>query len=85
MEAMIKKGALIGQDFGVREWGNDQTVFKVDNENINGRRRCTADGYGSFVAGEKYGNGAVYVKENDLIPVEYCPTCGSAYTRTERG
>jgi len=69
MKYRIKKDAIVGQDFSRYKWGDDQTAFSILKETIGGRKQCTADGYGSFVAGEGYGNGCVYVLENDLIPI----------------
>jgi hypothetical protein len=67
MKCRIKKGAIVGQDFSCYKWGNDRTIFTV-TKTINGRKQCTADGYGSFAVKEEYGNGCVYALENDLMP-----------------
>ena len=69
MKCRIKKGAMVGQDFSQFRWGDDQTIFTASDAPINGRRKCIADGYGSFLEGEEYGSGAVYVQDCDLVPV----------------
>ena len=69
MKYRIKKDAIVGQDFSRYKWGDDQTAFSILKETIGGRKQCTADGYGSFMDGEEYGNGCIYVLEDDLIPI----------------
>ena len=70
MKYTIRKGANVRQDFSWIEWGSDQTEFIASDDIRNGRQKCLADGYGSFIDGEKYGNGCLYVKSSDLIPVK---------------
>ena len=70
MKFKIKKGAMVGQDYGWFKWGNDQTVFIASEFITNGRRRCIGDGYGEFAEGKQYGSGAVYVNDCDLVPAD---------------
>jgi hypothetical protein len=67
MKYRIRKGATVSQDFTRIEWQNESILFFASDHTISGKRKCIADGYGSFLEGEKYGNGALYVDENDLI------------------
>jgi hypothetical protein len=67
MKCTIKKGTIVRQDFTWFEWKDDQMVF-IASEDINDDyRKCLANGYGSFMDGESYGNGCLYVKDCDLI------------------
>jgi len=67
MKIRIKKGAMVSQDFSQFQWGDNQTVFSASDTARNGQRKCIADGFGSFIDGEKYGNGAIYVKDCDIL------------------
>jgi hypothetical protein len=64
MKARIKDGAFVGCDFHVISWKDKGEVFDVANFNTE-RKKLTASGYG---AKDNYGNGALYAKEEDLIP-----------------
>ncbi|MCK4793088.1 MAG: hypothetical protein KAV87_55675 [Desulfobacteraceae bacterium] len=85
MKAKIKKGAFVGQDFGVHKWPHHESfdvdqIFDVFDFNAE-RVRLVADGFGILSAKNgEYGNGALYVKKEDLIFEEElnpCPSCGS--------
>ena len=69
MESMvrIKNGATVGQDFSVFQWENDGTIFEAKDRLVGERKQCIADGYGSQLDYESYGNGALYAKPSDLI------------------
>lgn len=65
----IKNKARVRQDFSGFE-----ICFKEDEPpliwavfNHGTRYKCVCDGYGSFLKGETYGNGSVYVKKEDVV------------------
>ena len=72
MKAKIRKGATIGQDMGYHKWPHHESynvdqIFEVFNYFEKGRKQLIAKGFGQF--GE-YGNGALFVKEEDLIEID---------------
>ena len=73
MKARIKKGALVGQDMSFYTWGDDDTVFDV--QDFDGqRKKLTAEGHG-YTCMRKgchdcYGNGPIFVNDKYLIEVE---------------
>jgi len=79
MKVTIKKGAHVGQDLAQKTWplariADSDTVFELVNETrfadfIRADSlpfKCVAPGFG----GKPYGNGALYVKAEDLVAVE---------------
>jgi hypothetical protein len=80
MGVRIKRGALVGQDFGFWHWGEIRYLDKLDTvfellpkevfSTNEGRRMIRAYGFGVLNgdnSGEAYGNGSIFVKETDLI------------------
>ena len=65
--ARIKDGALVGCDMHYCRWKDNGEVFTVKDFGHTDRKRLVADGYGSKA---NYGNGAIYVKSTDLIPID---------------
>jgi hypothetical protein len=81
--ARIKTGALVDVDFHVARWEDHGEVFQVNIVDqamfkINGRRELTRYGYGILgryknnneYDSNAYGNGCLYVKEEDLVDVD---------------
>lgn len=72
MNVRIRNGAVVYQDFRGKEWpftdADVNTVF-IAKPDEHGHIWLEADGYGSFVNGEKYGNGKMCAKAEDLIPL----------------
>jgi hypothetical protein len=70
-KAMIKTGAIVGQDFHWAKWRNDGEIFDVESKGVlfevKGERVLTAPGYGEM---GNYGNGSLFVKEEDLIYID---------------
>ncbi len=77
----IKIGAQVDQDMSFFYWdekyypGKLDTAFEIDGKRdiFPSKRICLiAHGFGIIGGndGKSYGNGAIYVKKEDLIPVE---------------
>lgn len=67
--ARIRTGAIVGQDMGFGKWVDEGEVFRV-SDTLDQQCRCLrAYGYGVIgdPTGKAYGNGALFVKEADLI------------------
>jgi len=64
-KARIKSGAFIGCDMHYCNWEDKGEIFTIEPF-MDGRVKAVSDGYGSK---RVYGNGAIYVKVDDLIPV----------------
>lgn len=74
MKVRIKNASSVGQDFSFCKWKEDGTIFTVKEIRFSTGRVClTAPGYGDPTP--NYGNGAIYVKPNDLIPAEEVKPC----------
>lgn len=74
MNAVVRKvtvrdGAVVWQDFRAYHWRNDGCVFDAV-EHTPGLWKLTARGYGVLGMGsDAYGNGALYVRSEDLVDV----------------
>jgi hypothetical protein len=79
VKARIKDGAFVGCDFHVIQWKDNGEVFEVVDFTKE-RKKLTALGYGKK---ESYGNGALYVKPEDLIPADL-KSAERAITHEER-
>lgn len=71
--AQIKPGAWFGQDFGQHKWPDvpyaDAAIIfdvKYGHPLLSGYVVCQAPNFGC----KPYGNGPLYVKPEDLLPVE---------------
>lgn len=69
--ARIRPGAWFGQDFGQHRWpdvqyGDIDTIFEIKYGHPSGQVVCWAPSFGC----KPYGSGALYVKPEDLLPVE---------------
>ncbi|MDY7037850.1 MAG: hypothetical protein SV375_17020 [Thermodesulfobacteriota bacterium] len=81
--ARIKNSAIVGQDMGWYEWEDRGEVFEVLSFNKE-KHKLVANGYGSFKPGQKYGNGALFVKWEDIEFVErrkYARRCCDRITK----
>lgn len=69
----LKPGAIVFQDFRSFEFSKFYDVNPVFRfERFGGEKLVgTADGFGSFVANEKYGNGKIYVQEKYVEGVPF--------------
>lgn len=65
-QAKIRKGAGVSQDFHFFSWKDNDKVFNV-YEHSSERNELIADGYGNLEKPDSYGNGALYVKIENLI------------------
>ncbi len=70
----LKPGAIVFQDFcnfEFHKFYDTNPVFRF--ERLGGREELvgTADGFGSFAANEKYGNGKIYVLEQYVVGVPF--------------
>ena len=64
-KATIREGAIYGQDHGMHRWGNNKIIFEVYDFNKS-RKDLIADGYGRLEKPNCYGNGSLYVKNEDI-------------------
>lgn len=64
----IRNGAIVGQDMGFQKWTYDDTVFTIDAKITQNKFKLVTIGYGSD-CGDNYGNGALYVKREDMLSV----------------
>ena len=60
--ARIRLGAIVGQDHRFWKWGRDDTVYEV-HPFTDSHAKAIAPGRG----GQPYGNGALYVRLEDLV------------------
>lgn len=68
-KARIKQNAIIGQDHHFRKWDSPLLIFDV-HDFLGKRKKLIADGYGNLDKPNAYGNGAIFVNDEDLIWVE---------------
>lgn len=69
--ARVRKGAVVWQDFRSLLFDDDTTVFKIDERKPrDGWQRLIAFGFGIIGGPEgSYGNGAIFVRNEDIISV----------------
>lgn len=72
----IRDGAVVYQDFAFfsfyEHYSRKHLLTKFIFQQVSEDHfRGTADGFGSFVPGEEYGNGSVTVCRNDIIGVPF--------------
>lgn len=77
MRARIRDGAGVGQDHSFFRWKDNGEIFDcelfklIDIERGESERwKLKAFGYGQTGQEGSYGNGALYVNSEDLIPVK---------------
>jgi len=70
MKVKIEVGAHVGQDNSYWSWTEKLKDVVFDAHPFaEGRYRCTAHGYGGEPGTSGYGNGAVYVKVEDVVEI----------------
>ncbi len=65
-KARIKERAYVFQDHQFKSWEEANEIFQV-YELTQHHKECITYGYGVLGASESYGNGPVFVKNEDLI------------------
>lgn len=73
MIARIKPGAIVGIDFAFGRWPQSESDREFTATVQGDRATCRAPGYGERGS---YGNGAVHVRAEDLVPLSEPPWIG---------
>ena len=72
MKARIREGAIVWMDFRALYWpelphGDSRIVFDVTPSGMDGYVNCRANYFGLHKPNGEYGDGALHVKEQDIV------------------